>query len=515
EKIQAVISRYLAVEKAEETLQYVKNLWRGKTDTLVIETPDTDFDRMTNLWGKYQLYGITHWRGTSAYHSAEGGLGYRDTAQDAEGILSVDTALARKKIENLLRFQYPNGHAVSGFSEKEGSWEEQGQATVTGKSDMAVWLVYAVVAYLEETGDFSFLEQDYAFLGGESGTVWQHCLRAIEHLTSRTGAHGLPLIGKADWNDAYDQLGHRGKGETVWLGMAVVRALKKMMELATFRDDARTHDELFKKAEKMKSHILQYGWDGKWFIAAINDLAYRVGSEENAQGKLPLNSQTWAILSGIVDHKRGMELIGIVDKLLDTPYGPALFSPVYENYHPGIGRVCAFAPGTKENAAVFSHAAAFKIVADCLLKRGNAAYETFCKIMPGNPAKADLEKYKVEPYIYAEYIVGPGHPTNHGEGAFTWNTGTAPWMFMAATEWICGARRTLSGLLIDPCIPDKWRQFSIVRPFRNAIYRITVENPHHVQSGVISVKVDDEKIDGNLITPHSDGREHKVEVLMG
>lgn len=514
-RIQKLIETFLSFDKALVALRAVKAYWMENTRKLVVKTPDQNFNRMVNLWGRYQLFGITHWRGTSAYHSAEGGLGYRDTAQDAEGILALDAKLARQKIENLLRYQYANGHAVSGFSEKEGSWEKQNQTGVTGKSDVAVWLVYAVVAYLEETGDFDFLEKRYPYLDHGEGTVYQHCLQALKHLTTHVGKHGLPLIGKADWNDAYDRLGYRGQGETIWLAMATVRALRRMKEVAEHRGDIEIGAQLTVSAEKLQEQIHWHGWDGEWYLAAINDGGYRVGSNINPQGRLPLNSQTWAILSGVVGREKGVELAELIDRELDTPYGPVLFAPAYTDYHPGIGRVTAFAPGTKENAAVFSHAAAFKVVADCVLKRGEAAYQTFCKILPSNPHKSDSERYKVEPYVFAEYVIGPEHPTRFGEGAFTWNTGTTPWMFMAATEWICGVRRTLKGLLIDPCIPSAWQRFSVVRPFRGAVYNIAVENPRHVQSGVASIKVDGEKIDGQLIKPHGDGKEHLVEVVMG
>ncbi len=513
--IKNMMDEFLSEKQAADELKRIDEYWQQQTSSLVVETPDAEFNRMTNIWGRYQLFGITHWRGTSAYHNAEGGRGYRDTAQDAVGILALDAVLAKSVLEKLLRYQYANGHAVSGFSDKEGSWETQGQAVVTGKSDMAVWLVYAVVAYLEETGDLGFLDKRYPFLDKGEASVYAHCLRALEFLTRNLGSNGLPLIGKADWNDAYDRLGYRGKGESLWLAMAIVRALNMMIQVSGYIGDDKKSLLLNELAENLQSNIRKFGWDGNWFIAAINDNGFRVGSIENSQGKLPLNSQTWAVLSGIVDSKQGHELAELVDRELDTEYGPALFSPEYRDYHPGIGRVTSFAPGTKENAAVFSHAAAFKVVADCVLKRGNKAYDTFRKVMPGNPRKADADLHKVEPYVYAEYIVGPGHPTRFGEGGFTWNTGTAPWMFMAATEWICGARRTLDGLLIDPCIPAEWKEFKIVRPFRNAIYQIIVRNPGHVESGVVQMKVDGIVAQGQLISPHEDGREHLVEVLLG
>ncbi len=241
----------------------------------------------------------------------------------------------------------------------------------------------------------------------------------------------------------------------------------------------------------------------------------RIGSNVNKEGKVPLNSQTWAILSGIVPPDRLKSILEKIDRYLDTPYGPALFLPSYTSFNPGIGRVTAFAEGTKENAAVFSHACAFKIVADCQIKRGDKAYETYRKLLPMSPAKHNHSKYKVEPYVWAEYIIGPGSKYKFGEGAFTWNTGTSAWMFIAATEWIAGARRELEGLLIDPCLPRRWKKCWIRRPFRGAVYEISILNPKGVQSGVRHITVDGKEQKTNIVKPHRDGKVHKVEVVMG
>ncbi len=515
EEIPNLLKQFKTVEAAKKELAQVRAFWAKTLEKVWVETPDPNFNLMTNLWGKYQLFAITHWRGTSHYHGVEGGLGFRDTAQDVEGLLSIDLATARSKLEKLLFYQYKNGHAVSGFSDIEGTWENQGVAGVVKKADVAVWLPYSVISYVKETGDIEFLKKEIPFHDGDSATVYEHILRAVRYLYSARGAHGLPLIGHADWNDAYDHVGVHGKGESVWLGMALVRACRQIEALAKFLGDRAVMEEMSQKADELTRIINAEGWDGSWYLAAFNDAGLKIGSHKNEEGKVPLNSQTWAILSGVVPPERLPSILEKIDRYLDTPYGPALFLPSYTAFNPGIGRVTAFCPGTKENAAVFSHACAFKVVADCTIKRGDQAYATFSKLLPMSKAKQDHNRYKVEPYVWAEYVIGPGEAYRFGEGAFTWNTGTTPWMYVAATEWILGARREFEGLLIDPCLPKHWKQATLRRPFRGAIYEIRIQNPQGVNSGVKEITVDGTKQTSNLIRPHQDGKVHRVEVLLG
>ena len=525
QQIAGLLRRFRSVEAARAELEKVRAHWKSALQEVWIKTPDPDLDRMINLWGKYQLFAITHWRGTSHYHGAEGGQGYRDTAQDVEGLLSIDLETARKKLERLLYYQYRSGHAVSGFSEIEGTWENQGAGTqgVVKKADVAVWLPYSVVSYVKETGDTGFLRKEFPFHDGGSATVYEHLLRAIRYLYGARGRHGLPLIGQADWNDAYDHVGIEGRGESVWLGMAFVRACRQVQELARFIGDRAVEEEMRSKAEELTRIINSEGWEESgqkaggqgWYLAAFNDQGLKIGSRENKEGKVPLNSQTWAILSGVVPPDRLPKILDKIDHTLDTPYGPALFLPTYTSFNPGIGRVTAFAAGTKENAAVFSHACAFKVVADCAIRRGDQAYDTFSKLLPVSKPKRDHDRYKVEPYVWAEYVIGPGSAHRFGEGAFTWNTGTTPWMFNAATEWILGCRRELGGLLVDPCIPRHWKKAWIRRPFRGAVYEVTILNPEGVCSGVRRITVDGAERESNLIPPHGDGKVHRVEVVLG
>ncbi len=515
DEISKHLKHFRSVEQVRRELDCVREYWRESLESIWVDTPDKDFNLMVNLWGKYQLFAITHWRGTSHYHGAEGGQGYRDTCQDVEGLLSLDTPTSLEKLERLLYYQYKSGHAVSGFSEVEGTWENTGAAGVIKKADVAVWLPYSVVAYIKETGDTDFLKKEIPFHDTGSATVYEHVLRAVRYLYSARGKHGLPLIGHADWNDAYDHVGVKGKGESIWLGMALVRACKQVAELAEFIKDEKVAQEMKEKAEALTRIVNREGWEDSWYLAAFNDEGRKIGSKQNKEGKVPLNSQTWAILSGVVSQERLPKILDRIDRTLGTPYGPALFLPSYTAFNPGIGRVTAFAAGTKENAAVFSHACAFKVVADCTIDRGEQAYDTFAKLMPTSKAKRDHDRYKVEPFVWSEYVIGPGSADRFGEGAFTWNTGTTPWMYNAATEWMLGARREFKGLLIDPCLPKRWKWAKIKRPFRGATYEITIRNPEGVTSGVKKLTVDGVEQEDCLIEPHGDGETHEVQVVLG
>jgi cellobiose phosphorylase len=265
-------------------------------------------------------------------------------------------------------------------------------------------------------------------------------------------------------------------------------------------------------AEVMTKRINRVAWDGSWYVRGFTDSGSVYGSKSNQEGKIYLNTQAWALLSGVADARKQKTIAKSVKRYLDGPHGLALFHPAYSKFNPELGRISMFSEGTKENAAVFAHAATFMIVG--LLKSGftNFAYSTLLKILPN--LQRDYDLYKTEPYAVAEYLVGPQHPYLYGEGAFTWITGSAGWSFMAITEWLLGIRRDFEGLRIDPCVPSHWKRFSIRRPFRGAIYDIEVKNPKGIQTGIKNIYVDGVMIKGNLIKPHKDGRIHKVKVVM-
>jgi cellobiose phosphorylase len=532
-EVKSLLDKYRDISRTKEELEIVRELWRKRiVDNIEVETPDRDFDNMVNVWVKYQMYICNFWsRSPSYYHEGSGGRGYRDSCQDAEGIVSIDPAHTKKKIKVIASLIRRDGSSAPGWS------EIRGPASHEPNKDHPIWLTSTVSAYIKETGDKGILLEKVDYLKDHwinrgtsidpewkkgsisdgQGTIFEHLERNLISTFEDTGERGLPLIGHADWNDAIDAAGIKGKGESVWLAMALVRSLKLLAEMAELINRREKAKELYKKAELMTKRINRWAWDGNWYVRGFTDYGTVYGSSRNKEGKIFLNTQSWAILSGIVgggkDNNRVERILKSIDRYLDGEHGLAMFAPAYTKFDPKLGRITMFSPGTKENAAVFCHTNTFMIVAYCMVGKGDKAYSCIRKILPN--CQGDYDLYKTEPYVFAEYIVGPDHPYLYGEGAFTWITGTAAWAFLAATEWILGARREFEGLRVDPCIPSQWRRCRIRRPFRGAIYDIEIDNPHGKENGVSSIFVDGKRIQGTVISPHSDGKVHKVKVVLG
>ena len=502
-----LLKKYRNLEIVEKSLKEVQNFWQKLVDKVEVVTPDKNFDRMVNVWSKYQLYTANTWsRSPSYYHEGTGGKGYRDSCQDAEGILSLNSEYVKNKLRAIAILHFKDGHTASGWSDHYGPF------TDSPRADHPAWFTYTLSAYIKETGDIEFLNEKAKWLDGGQGTMFEHILANINYLWTHRGKHGSPLIGIADWNDAIDSAGDEGKGESVWLGIAFHRTLLYGAELAGVLGKKDIQADLLSKAKEMKKILnSSAGWDGRWFLGGYTDEGKPFGSSKNKEGSIHMNSQTWAVLAEVCNDKRQKQVMSMVDKYCDTVHGPALLRPAYKQTDLSIGRITKFVPGVKENGAIFCHAVAFKIVADCMAGRGNEAFDSYQKI---NPA-CQKNGYKVEPYVFAEYLIGPDHPYNFGEGAYTWITGTAAWMYLAATEWILGARRDFEGLRIDPCIPSKWNKCFIKRTFRDDTYEISIKNPKHVSKGVQSITVDGTPIEGNLVKYFGDGKVHQVKVIMG
>ncbi|MFC1703492.1 GH36-type glycosyl hydrolase domain-containing protein [Candidatus Omnitrophota bacterium] len=527
-KINKFLTKFRKISQTKEELRKTKDLWKKRVvDNIHIETPDKDFNTLMNTWVKYQLYICNTWsRSPSYYHEGSGGRGYRDSCQDSESIASINPLFTRARILTLASLIRKDGTSAPGWSDTSGAAKHR------PNKDHQIWLAVTVASYIKETGDKDILleyapylkdnwingwEKDSDYKGGSAtdgeGTVFEHLERNLNFTFNDVGQRGLPLIGHADWNDAIDSAGIRLKGESVWLAQALVRALKVLAELAELIGQQEKKREYLHKAQTMTERINGVGWDGAWYRRGFTDNGSVYGSKSNKEGKIYLNAQSWAVLSGVAEGERLKKVIKSVDKHLDGPHGLALFHPAYSNFQPELGRISMFSEGTKENAAVFCHAAHFMVVAYCMAGCGNRAYESLKKIMPN--AQPDYDLYATEPYAYAEYLVGPQHPYLYGLGAFTWITGTAGWGFMAATQWLLGVRADYNGLIVDPCIPSHWKKCFVKREFRGAVYEISIENPRGVQHGVREVVVDGKSIVGNLVEPFNDGKAHKVKVVLG
>lgn len=509
EEAGAKLKQYRDWDTSDNALRAVKRAWRAMIDRVTIDTPDADLNDFVNVWLKYQVAMNNHWgRSATYYHEGHGEFGFRNTAQDAWGLLPLDADYARERMIKLAMHQRNTGQPMAGWSYVSGTNEGKAPA------DFPVWLPLLVTAYVKETGDTKILHKDIPYYDGGSDTLYGHVRKAMQFLQDRAKSErGLPLMGTQDWNDAFDRTGIGGKGESVWLAMGLCVGLNLLKELAIFLGDEDTVRECRSRYEAMKELINRYAWAGDRYVYAFNDKGEPIGSPVNEEGSCQLNSQTWAVLGGIPDAEQQRKVLHQIDVTLNTPYGPVLFGPPYTKYNGDIGRITAFAPGTKENAAIFIHGGAFKIMMDYAIGRADEAYKTVRELLPNAPDK-DIELYKTEPYVFPEYVIGPGNP-RYGEGAFTWLTGSADWFLIAVTERMLGARPTFEGLLMDPCLPAGWKQARIVRRFRGTRYDIRITNPDGVSRGVREIRVDGSPIEGHILPAFHDHGVHVVEVVMG
>jgi len=525
--VHKILRNYKKVSYAKKELQKTKDFWQKRIlGNIEIKTPDKDLDTMVNVWLKYQTYICNLWsRSPSFFHEGSGGRGYRDSCQDSEAIVSIDAKLTREKILKIATLIRRDGTSAPG-------WSEAGPHKFLPNKDHQIWLTTTVSAYVKETGDTSILYEKISYIkdkwtggwhadvkwkGGAQkdgeGTLLEHLEKNLTFCFNDVGQRGFPLIGHADWNDAIDAAGIKHKGESVWLAQALVRSLRILFELCDFAGEKEKAKKYAKMADAMDKRINEKGWDGAWYARGFDDNGQVYGSHKDKEGKIFLNAQSWAVLSGVAKGKRKEKVLKSVDKYLNGPHGLALFAPAYSSWVKRLGRISMFSEGTKENAAVFCHAATFMAVAYAMSGLGDKAYEAMKKIMPN--CQKDMELYKTEPYAYAEYLAGPQNPYRYGEGAFTWITGTAGWNFMAATEWLLGVRREFNGLRIDPVIPKKWKKYSIRRPFRGSIYHIEILNPKGKTRGVKKIIFDGEEIKGNLLPATGSKKTHQVKVILG
>jgi len=525
-----ILHKYRDLKTAKKELERTQEIWRKRiVDNIHIKTPDKDFDTIYNIWVKYQVYICNFWsRSPSYYHEGSGGRGYRDSCQDSEAIVSINSKLTKEKILKIASLIRRDGTSAPGWS------DTQGPHAFLPNKDHQVWLTATVNAYIKETGDKNILTKKVPYLkdkwlgggGWETnkkfkgkartdgkGTLIEHLEKNCNFCFNDVGKKGFPRIGHADWNDAIDAAGIKHKGESVWLAQALVRSLRFLAELFELSGNDTKKKETLRKIKIMGQRINSVGWDGAWYARGFDDNGVVYGSKKDKEGKIFLNAQSWAILSQVAQGKRLQQVVANVDKYLNGPHGLVLFSPAYSSWVKRLGRISMLSEGTKENAAVFCHATTFMAVAYAMSGYGNKAYEAARKIMPN--AQGDMDLYKTEPYSFAEYLIGPGHPYLYGEGAFTWITGSSGWSFMLATEWILGAHREFDGLRIDPCIPKKWKKCSIRRPFRGDIYDIEIFNPKGKESGVKKMIVDGKEVLGSLIKPFGDGKIHRVKVILG
>jgi len=487
-----------------DMFENTKKYWDNMFDGFEVTTPDSVINNMVNYWNKWQIIvNFTCGRGPSYYHKGQY-QGMRDSCQDAFGVIALSPQYAKEGIRRIASFFYSDGRCAGGCN-RIGIKEP-----AADKADLPLWITLSVMNYLRETGDLDFLDEEIPLIDGGSSTVYEKMTKGVERMLDTVGEHGLPLIGHGDWNDAANRIGAGGKGESVWLAQFVYFVLNELIEVAKLRCDNARVENYKTYAENIYKRVNESCWDDEWFIRAFKDNGEPVGVKGQKEGFIWVNSQTWAAISNISTPERLNMAMDSVNKYLSTDYGLMNLGPAYSEIDEEIGLITRFTPGWKENGAVFSHASAFNVVGRAVLGRGDDAVDLYTKLMP---ALKDPDKYLMEPYVFSQFCVGPAQSLEHGRGAYHWLTGTAAWMLRAMGDYIIGVRPTFDGLLISPAVSSDWKEFSMKRKFRNAVYNITFVNSNGQQNGVKEIYLDNEKIEGNTL-PIPTKEIHNVKVIM-
>jgi len=521
EAARAGIEKFRSPATVEAALAEMSAFWDNFLSTLQVETPDPAMNATLNIHNPHQCFITKQWsRYLSYYQLGLGarGIGVRDSSQDVLAIMPALPLEGKAFLKTLLSFQKRNGSAMHQFNPltlegNEGDSLER-EDRPHYYSDDHLWSILGIAAYLKETGDFAFLEENLPFYEKdkagqplESTPVLEHIKRALNFTRTDTGKHGLPLLGFADWNDTINL---PTGAESLFTAHLYGRALTEVISLLKHLDlDTAEWESAY---AEMKARVEANAWDGDWYVMYFDQNGTPVGSKKNEYGKIHLNGQSWAVLSGFAGPERAQKAMQSVYEKLNTRFGIKLSTPGYNGFNPQVGGITTYPPGAKENCGIFLHPNPWAMIAETMLGNGDRAYEYYAQINPAG--KNDLiEIYESEPYVYPQNILADEHP-QFGLARNAWLSGTASWTYQAGTQWILGLRAEYDGLRVDPCIPSAWEGFKAARKFRGNLLRITVHNEKHVSQGVVKMTVDGQVVEGNLV-PLLNSGEHQIEVWMG
>ncbi len=508
----------------------LKMFWDNLLSVCWLEHPDEKLNRIVNVWNQYQcMVTFNFSRSASYFESGIGrGMGFRDSNQDLIGFVHQIPERARERIIDIASTQFDDGGAYHQYQPLTKCGND---AVGSNFNDDPLWLILGVAAYLKETGDWAILDEMVPFDNDESNkaTLFEHLKRSFYHVVNNLGQHKLPLIGRADWNDCLNlncfsetpgesfqttENKEGGVAESVFIAGMFVLYGNDFVELCREIGKEDEAQEAEKHIEDMKTAVHIYGWDGRWFIRAYDHFGEKVGSDEQKEGKIFIESQGICIMAGIgIEDGRARQALDSVKKHLDCDYGIVLNNPAFTEYVVKYGEISSYPEGYKENAGVFCHNNPWIMIAETLLGNGERAWEYYKKICP--PYLEEITVlHKTEPYVYAQMIAGKD-AFKPGEAKNSWLTGTAAWNYYAITQYILGIKPDYNGLMIDPCIPAKWDGYKVKRKFRGVTYNIEIINNKHVSKGVKTLKVDGEILEGNIVPLFAQGSEHLVEVVMG
>lgn len=532
-----MLSHYQTDEQVDAALAELASYWDGLLAKYALTCADEKLGRMVNIWNQYQcMVTFNMSRSASYFESGIGrGMGFRDSNQDLLGFVHQIPDRARERLIDLASTQLEDGGCYHQYQPltKKGNNEIGGDF-----SDDPLWMILSVAAYIKESGDYSILDAMVPYDNDESKakTMMDHLEKSFFHVVENVGPHGLPLAMRADWNDCinlscfsdepgesfqtstspkYGEDKYSKVAESVMVAALFTYAGPEYVAMCKKKGDEAGAAKAQAAIDQMKKNIMEYGWDGEWFLRAYDDFGKKMGSHECEEGKIFIEPQGFAVMGG-VGKETGADLKALesVDKYLNSTHGLVLNQPAFTKYYIEYGEISTYPAGYKENAGIFCHNNAWIICAEAFVGHGDKAFEYYSKIAPAYREEKYSDLHRTEPYVYAQMIAGKD-AKRHGEAKNSWLTGTAAWNFVAVSQYILGVIPDWDGLKIDPSIPHEWDGFTISRQFRGATYDVTVKNPNHVCKGVVSVTVDGKAIEGNVLPVFSDGKSHAVEVVMG
>ena len=526
----ALLARFDTTEKADAALAELKAYWDKLLGHFSISSSEEKLDRMVNVWHQYQcMVTFNMSRSASYFESGIGrGMGFRDSCQDLLGFVHLIPDRARERILDIAATQFEDGSAYHQYQ----PLTKKGNADIgSGFNDDPLWLIAAAAAYIKETGDYSILDESTPYDSDPSKATdfMEHLRRSFNYTINHLGPHGLPQIGRADWNDclnlncfseepgeSFQTFGpsEGPNAESVFIAGMFVKYGKDYVEICRHKGLCDEAAKAQKAIEQMEKTVMDAGWDGEWYLRAYDHYKHKIGSKECEDGKIFIEPQGFCVIAEIgKDEGLCLKAMQSVEKYLDTKYGIVLLQPPYHRYHVELGEISSYPPGYKENAGIFCHNNPWISIAETIIGRGNRAWQVYTRTCPAYIEDIS-EIHRTEPYVYSQMIAGKDAP-NFGEAKNSWLTGTAAWNFVAVSQYILGVIPDWDGLKIDPSIPHEWDGFTISRQFRGATYDVTVKNPNHVCKGVVSVTVDGKAIEGNVLPVFADGKNHAVEVVMG
>ena len=529
----AMISRYATSAQVDAARKALADHWEALLSTYHLESSEEKLDRMVNIWHQYQcMVTFNMSRSASYFESGTGrGMGFRDSCQDLLGFVHIIPSRARERILDIAATQFEDGSA---YHQYQPLTKKGNRDIGTGFNDDPLWLIAGTAAYLRETGDWSILDEQVPFDNDESKAqpLMEHLRRSFNFTCTHLGPHGLPLIGRADWNDCLNlncfsdepsesfqtfsnpNAPDERVAESVLIAGMFVAIGPDLVAILRRRGLDDKADACQKEIDAMNEAILRDGWDGEWFVRAYDAFGHKIGSKECEDGKIYIESQGYCVMGGVgVKDGKAEKALESVHKYLETKHGIVLLQPAYKEYHLELGEVSSYPPGYKENAGIFCHNNPWIIAAETVVGHGDRAFDLYSRIAPAYREEiSDL--HKMEPYVYSQMIAGKD-AKNFGQAKNSWLTGTAAWNFYVISNYILGIKPDWEGLKVDPCIPHTWDGYQVSRRFRGATYAIAIENPSHVCRGVKQVTVDGQAIGGNVLPVFADGKTHQVTVTLG